>query len=65
MSNSSQDQAAQAQRNQQPNQSDAGKVGNNIRKDEPTAQKKSGDLKNDASSASGNKSSEYGAKSSK
>lgn len=65
MSNSPQSPKPQAQKSDYSNQSNAGKVGNNVRKDEPTAQKKAGGIKDDARSTSGNKASESGVKSSK
>lgn len=65
MSNSPQNQNRPAQNMPSSNQSNAGKVGSNLRKDEPTAQKKTGGMKDEASSTSGNKASESSAKSSK
>lgn len=53
MSNSPQSPKPQAQKSDYSNQSNAGKVGNNTHKDEPTAQKKAGEVKDNA----GNKSS--------
>ena len=65
MSNSPQNQNRPAQSIPSSDQPNAGKVGNNVRKDEPTAQKHTGGMKDDARSASGNKASESNAKSSK
>jgi len=65
MSNSPQNQNRPAQNTPSSDQPNAGKVGNNVEKDEPTAQKRTGGMKDDASSTSGNKTSDYGAKSSK
>lgn len=47
----------QNQKGEYSNQPDAGKVGNNIRKDELTAQKKTGGMKDDACQTPDNKSS--------
>ena len=57
MSNLPQGQKPQAQKSDYSNQSNAGKVGNNTHKDEPTAQKKTGGMKDDARQAPDNKSS--------
>lgn len=65
MSNSPQNQNRPAQNAPSSNQPNAGKVGNNVRKDEPTAQKHTGGMKDEARSTSGNKASESGVKSSK
>ena len=66
MSNSPQNQNRPAQNMPSSNQPNAGKVGNNVEKDEPTAQKRTGGMKDDdASSTPGNKTSDYGNKSSK
>lgn len=65
MSNSPQNQNRPAQNAPSSNQPNAGKVGNNVRKDEPTAEKKTGGMKDEARSTSGNKACESGVKSSK
>jgi hypothetical protein len=57
MSNTPQNPKPQTQKSEYSNQSNTGKVGNNIRKDEPTDQKKTGGMKDDACSTPGNKSS--------
>lgn len=57
MSNTPQNPKPQAQKSDYSNQSSTDKVGNNIRKDEPTAQKKTGGMKDDARQASDDKSS--------
>lgn len=54
MSNSPQNQNRPAQNAPSSNQPNAGKVGNNVRKDEPTAQKHTGGMKDEARSTSGN-----------
>ena len=53
MSNTPENPRPQAQKGDYSNQSNASKVGNNVRKDEPTAQKKTGGTE----AASDNKSS--------
>ena len=65
MSNSTQNQNRPARNTPSSNQPNAGKGGNNVRKDEPTAQKNTGGMKDEARSTSGNKASESAAKSSK
>lgn len=59
MSNAPQGQKPQAQKSEYSNQSKTGKVGNNIRKDEPTAKTGKDRMKNEGGSCStsGNKSS--------
>lgn len=59
MSNAPQGQKPQTQKSEYSNQSNAGKVGSNIRKDEPTAKTGKDGMKNEGGSnaASGNKSS--------
>jgi hypothetical protein len=47
----------QAQKSEYSNQSHAGKVGDNIRKDEPTAQKPTGAMKDDVTPAKPSKAS--------
>ena len=67
MSNAPQGQKPQAQKSDYSNQSNAGKVGNNIRKDEPAAKASKDGMKNEGASCytSGNKTSDCGTKSSK
>jgi hypothetical protein len=52
MSNVPQGQKPQAQKSDYSNQSNVGKVGNNTHKDEPTAHKKAGEVKDNASNTS-------------
>ncbi len=57
MSNTPENAKPQAQKSDYSNKSNTGKVGNNIRKDEPTAHEKTGGMKDDASQRADNKSS--------
>ncbi len=67
MSTAPQGQKPQAQKSDYSNQSNAGKVGNNIRKDEPTAKAGKDGMKNEGGSCStsSNKASDCGTKSAK